>query len=324
MTPEKIADREYSFALKLIDSAATQFTAGEKINIGGDVFITPLTAPHDSYYYKAKTKKTQICLHFTAGVLPGDISALSKPNNHVSVPFVVARDGNIYQLFDPDYWSYHLGSAAIGGNGVMSKMSIGIEISNYGPMKLQGDKFIDAYGSTYTSDPSFIENVSYRGYDYYAKMTDCQIDSVCYLIKYLCDKFDIPDIFKEDIGNVFGSPSDAKLFTGIMCHSDVRADKFDWPPEIALKVKNRYDELFHKVISVECPPEPEPELPVAADHGADDKPLSELHEFTVGENAAGDPVVVDKTAEIEPSAAQKSVLQKILDILLGLFKPRQK
>ena len=102
MTPETISERESKFALKLIDSTAKQFTAGTKISIGNDFAITPISTSFKSYYYQTKTVKKQICLHFTVGVLPGDIATLTKADNHMSVQYVVDRLGFIYRLFPDD------------------------------------------------------------------------------------------------------------------------------------------------------------------------------------------------------------------------------
>ena len=58
----------------------------------------------ESYFYRTKHPKEQMVLHFTAGYLKGDVAALTKANNHVSVPFLIARNGTIYNLFPSMYW----------------------------------------------------------------------------------------------------------------------------------------------------------------------------------------------------------------------------
>ena len=94
-----------------------------------NVDIFKLKSTYSSnYYYTNEVKKKAIVLHFTAGFLEGDISTLTRKDNHLSVPFVLARNGNIYQLHDPKYWSYHLGPTAIGGNETCSSQTVGIEI----------------------------------------------------------------------------------------------------------------------------------------------------------------------------------------------------
>lgn len=329
MTPDKIAARENAFALKFIDSSATQFTVTDRVDIGGGFEIIKLKAPHDTYYYKAETKKTQICLHFTVGVISGDIATLSKDNNHVSVSYVVDRQGRIYQLFDDKYWSYHLGNAAIGGNSTLSKKSIGIEISNYGPLTFDGTSYKDAYGSVFTTDPVYVTETSYRGYNYYEKMGENQMKAVCYLLKYLTDTKGIPDTFKSDMGTVFGSATDAQNFKGIYCHTDVRADKFDWPPEIASEIKAMYDSIFNvTTIEIEAPMEPDPEPEQEPEQEQPSEPsavVEPTHEYSVAETANGDPIVVDTaTATVQVAEPKKcSFIQRIIEFIRSLFsRPR--
>jgi len=78
------------------------------------------------YYYKEETKKEIIVLHYTCGFLKGDIATLTEQDSHMSVHFVIARNGIAFQLFDTKFWSYHLGRNALGGNTFNSKRSISI------------------------------------------------------------------------------------------------------------------------------------------------------------------------------------------------------
>ena len=86
---------------------------------GDDLLLNGYTcrpiSGYSSYYYNEKFNKEKIVLHYTAGYLKSDIRALSQKNWHVSVAFVIARDGTIYQLHNSDLWSYHLGRGAVGG-----------------------------------------------------------------------------------------------------------------------------------------------------------------------------------------------------------------
>ncbi len=101
-------------------------------------FVCRPSAGYTSYYYGDKIPKDQIVLHHTAGNLQGDLGALTKKNWHVSVAFLIARDGTIYQLHPADRWSHHLGPDALGGNKKRSSRSIGIELSNYGWLDKKG------------------------------------------------------------------------------------------------------------------------------------------------------------------------------------------
>lgn len=327
MTPETIASRESKFATTLTDSSGKKFTAGNSIDIGDGFSILPINPGFKTYFYQTRTVKTQICLHFTVGVITGDVASLTKENNHMSVPYVVDRSGHIYRLFDDAFWSYHLGSTAIGGNSIMSKQSIGIEISNYGPLKdkEQDGTYVDAYGNIYTKDPVNVDFISYRGYCYYAKMTDIQKKAVAHLLVYLSSKHGIPLNFKEMIGEVFESAGDAVSYKGIFCHSNVRRDKYDLPPEFTLQIKDALDDMNKVTEITAAEPEPtksddEPEPAVK-----DPQPETDVvkREFVVKENENGDPYVAEVESS-EPAEEQVHLtwFDNLLNWIKSLFKSR--
>ena len=236
MRPETIQKREDEFFSNLTNSAGVKYKLTQTTDIGNGVKIYSIRPDFESYYYKAKTVKKSICLHFTVGYIKSDTTALSTKDNCVSVSYVVDRTGRIYEMFPDTEWSYHLGSGAVGGNGAMSKQSIGIEISNYGPLKLSGENLIDAYKNEYckVSETQFYDKLNYRGYDYFASMTDVQISATAALIKYLGKKHDIPMNFMPSDAP-FASDADALAFKGVFYHTNVRKDKFDWPFGPSLK-----------------------------------------------------------------------------------------
>jgi N-acetylmuramoyl-L-alanine amidase len=155
-----------------------------------------------SYFYEQPTRKERIALHFTAGYLKGDISALTKADFHVSTPFVIARDGTIYQLFSSKFWSYHLGKGAAGGNEAMSKSSVAIELSNVGYLRPAGGAgatrgvLVDPYGGEYCSEGDTGAYVKlakpFRGYTRFATFTDAQYKSLATLLRYLSATYSIP------------------------------------------------------------------------------------------------------------------------------------
>lgn len=231
MRPETIKKREDEFFSTLTNSAGIKYKLTGTVDIGNDVKIYSIRPDYDSYYRKDEIKKLSICLHFTVGYIKSDTTALTTKDNYVSVSYVVDRCGRIYELFPDTMWSYHLGSGTVGGNGAMSKQTIGIEISNYGPLKSSGDNLlIDAYKNEYCkkSETDYYYEQNFRGYEYFASMTDEQVNAVAALVKYLGRKHNIPMNFKPDDA-LFASDAEAKAFKGIFYHTNVRKDKFDWP-----------------------------------------------------------------------------------------------
>ena len=236
MKSEIIKKREDEFFSTLTNSAGVKYKLTQTTDIENGVKIYSIRPDFSSYYYASGTVKKSICLHFTVGYIKSDVTALSTKDNHVSASYVVDRCGRIYELFPDSDWSYHLGSGSIGGNGAMSKQSIAIEISNYGPLKQSGEYLVDSYGNNYCllSENEFYYKQCFRGYEYYASMTDAQISATAALIKYLVRKHNIPMNFKPD-DTVFTNDAEAIAFRGIFYHTNVRKDKFDWPFGPSLK-----------------------------------------------------------------------------------------
>ncbi len=204
------------------------------------------------YYEKEKVNKDCIVLHFTVGNIKSDIDILTRPRKgytkwRCSVPFVLGRTGHIYQLFGSSYWSHHLGSGSIGGNEYTSKKSIGIEISNYGPLIKVGNQletvysrpkkdpsYTDVYCSIYDTDQYIELDQPYRGYKYFAKFTDEQYESLIVLLRYLTAKHNIPRNFISEQNRYKANSSNAR-FKGIVSHVNFRATgkwdigpAFDW------------------------------------------------------------------------------------------------
>ena len=188
-----------------------------------------------SFFYQEETAKRKILLHFTMGYLKGDIATLTK--EHVSVPFVIGRNGTIYNLFASKYWSYHLGPGAIGGNTGMSRESIGIEISNIGPLKLIGDNLVTTYSNTdvYCSvaETQYYTKLStqYRNFEYFATYTPAQYEAVRQLLNFLCARYNLPKSFLPEPQR-YQVMDDAgfKNYTGIVSHVNCRTSKVDIGP----------------------------------------------------------------------------------------------
>jgi len=190
----------------------------------------------DSFYFKEELPKKRIVLHYTAGYLKGDIDALTRDGNHVSVPFVIARDGTIYNLWPSKYWSYHLGAGAQGGNTEMSRSSIGIELSNIGYLQKSGSNLVSPYSSTdvYCSEneTSFDKKVDqpFREREYFATFTKPQCASLVKLLRYLTAKYDIPRQF-VDVAQRYGILASPQAFRGITSHVNYRpSGKWDIGP----------------------------------------------------------------------------------------------
>ena len=175
----------------------------------------------ESFFYKDVFPKKRIVVHYTAGYLKGDIAALTKKDNHVSTPFVVARDGTIYNLWSSRYWAYHLGKGAAGGNTEMSRSSVAIELSNLGYLRPKGNDLLTYSGDPYcTLDEKDLYrklDKPFRGYSYFATHTEAQYRSLGVLLRYLTRTYDIPAAFLPEPQRYDVYPGVDK-FRGITTH----------------------------------------------------------------------------------------------------------
>lgn len=185
----------------------------------------------ESFFYRQEFPKKRIVLHYTAGYLRGDVAALTRKDNHVSVPFVVARDGTIYNLWSSRYWSYHLGKNAAGGNPEMSRSSVAIEISNLGYLRPKGDRLVTYFGDgdvycTLDDKASYQKlKVPFRGYTCFATFTDAQYRSVINLLRYLTRTYDIPPAFLPEPQRYDVYPAVDK-FRGITTHVNYQPQSY--------------------------------------------------------------------------------------------------
>jgi hypothetical protein len=228
-TAPQLLSTEQSFHTTLRDVGGKTWSKSPS-RFGDDCLA--LQCGDTSFFYNEKTPKSGITLHHTVGLLPGDISVLSKKNNHVSVSFVIGMSGKVYQLFDPTLWSYHLGKTPPGAswtNTQLSKSTIGIELSSFGPLTKVGDKLFDIYGYLYCgiADSEYYVGLDkpWRGYSYFASYTDAQYKALDSLLLKLCREFNIPHTFLPE-GKRFEF-SKKPPTVGIWAHCNVREDKSD-------------------------------------------------------------------------------------------------
>ena len=182
-------------------------------------------------------------LHFTAGFLPGDIATLTMPHNHVSVSYVVARNGRVYELFPPEKWSFHLGKGTVGGNEPCSKQTIGIEISNIGKLVLDGStlKYETEHATTAyceESETQFFTKIAtpFRDATHFATFPDEQYASVKMLLDNLTAKFAIPRTLLPVTTRFepFASTNEGANYKGIASHVNYRpSGKWDLGPAFA-------------------------------------------------------------------------------------------
>jgi hypothetical protein len=199
----------------------------------------------ESQYFKESFPKTQIYLHHTAG----NANPLSVFDGWAANPERIAtcvtiggnpgtigkwKDGLIVQGFSSKFWAYHLGlkTATFTKANVpyksLDKISIGIEVCNWGQLTLKNGKYY-----TYTNREMPLSEVTeletpYKGFKYFHKYTDAQIESVKDLLLLWKDRYKIPLTYNEDIWNI--TPRALRGELGVFTHNSVRTDKVDIYP----------------------------------------------------------------------------------------------
>lgn len=210
--------------------------------VGSDGLIIYDCLLSDDEYVKIETQKTTIWLHHSGGSSRPDwtINGWEKNNGlKVGTHFVIGRkssssdveiwDGKVLKSIDDRYWTNHLG---IENNDKLNSRSIGIELCNYGPLTLGKDgNFYNSINKQVNREDVAELETEFKGYKYWEKYTDSQIESLSKLITYLQKRWLIQiesGIYNEDWFNY-----DEKWFSmgGLRSHGQVRVDKLDLFPQ---------------------------------------------------------------------------------------------
>lgn len=190
----------------------------------------------DDQYFQDIHKKTQIYLHHTAG--GGNAVSVAKyfqqKEGRVATAFVIGDKGTIVQLFSSKHWAYHLGlkPEVFAEMGVtyrgLDRISIGIEICNYGPLTKRNGYYYNYVGGKVDYTQVTILDKKYKGHIYWQRYTDEQIESTRQLLVYLCDTYGISKEYNESIFDI--DKRALKSENGIFTHNSVRHDKSDIYP----------------------------------------------------------------------------------------------
>jgi N-acetyl-anhydromuramyl-L-alanine amidase AmpD len=202
---------------------------------------------HHSQYVNENTKKLQIVLHHTAGnsSAPATIKMWDKDDRgRIATCIVISGkglskdtfDGEICQAFSSRNWAYHLGIKpdVFRAMGVpyqrLDKMTIGIEICNWGPLKLKDGKYYNYVNREVPLDQVCELPKAYKGYKYYHAYTDAQIESVRQLLVYWNKIYGISLTYNEsDMWSV--SKNALSGVAGVYTHNSYRRDKSDISPQ---------------------------------------------------------------------------------------------
>ena len=199
----------------------------------------------DSQYFQEVFPKVQIYLHHTAGnanpfaTFDGWSGNAERIATCVTIgghPGTVGRwaDGQIVQGFSSKHWAYHLGlkTAVFTKAGVayksLDRTSVGIEVCNWGQLTVKDGKYFTYVNRELPASDVTELATPYKGYKYFHKYTDAQIQSVKQLLLLWKEKYNIPLTYNEDIWNI--TPRALRGEPGVYTHNSVRTDKVDIYP----------------------------------------------------------------------------------------------
>jgi len=175
-------------------------------------------------YYNIETNKKLIVLG----------NSLSEKDNHITgwenrmggeykktSTYTIFRNGEIYEHFNPSYYSSFV------ENENIDKKIISITLENQGWLNkdLKNDRYFNWVGNIYKRNKSVYEK-RWRGFVYWDSYTNKQMKSCVFLIKHLCDKFDIEN---KCVGhNTYIDGID--MFEGITYRSNFQREYTDLNP----------------------------------------------------------------------------------------------
>ncbi|MFW6272269.1 MAG: N-acetylmuramoyl-L-alanine amidase, partial [bacterium] len=144
--------------------------------------------------------------------------------------FTISRDGEIYQHFDPKYYSKYIGDK----NG--NKLAITIVLENMGSLiKLDDDRFVN-----WLNEPCEKKKVVERkwvGYTYWENIPEIQLKKTAELCSKLCNDFVIPKTCIE----FRHYHKDIKKFKGIVFRGNYFDDSGDLNPLFNI---NKFSEML--------------------------------------------------------------------------------
>lgn len=196
----------------------------------------------ESNYFKEEFPKKQIYIHHTAGNASGEQVFTGWAANTERIATCVSIsgkgkttvDGQIVQGFSSKFWAYHLGlkQDVFTKAGVkyqsLDKISIGIEICNWGQLTEKDGKFFNYVGREIPVSEVCTLEKPYKGFKHFHNYTDAQIESVKQLLLLWNKNYGIPLTYNEDIWDI--TPRALKGEAGVFTHNSVRKDKIDIYP----------------------------------------------------------------------------------------------
>ena len=182
-----------------------------------------------NYAIGSKSEKKGIVIHGTGGsTVEGAVNTFTKSG--VSVPFIIDRAGNIYQLYDEGLLHWHAGKDFRD----ISRKTIGIELVNWNHLNFAGGHYTTWTDKLIPKEEVILAGGNWRGHTCFHKPTKEQHKALCELLKHLCEKHSI----KKELTRGYNP---AKIldpnWSGICFHSSFHPEKTDFYPLVIDKIQ---------------------------------------------------------------------------------------
>lgn len=153
-------------------------------------------------------------------------------------PYVVDKKGNIYEMFPPELWARHLGMQSQNPDSVHDRRTIGIDIVNEGPLRVdranpdQLNWWPNRFGVRHCGLEETEKYVAgdFRGERYFAAFPHAQMLAVQFLVGRLRKEFGIPAVIPPPAKRSACDPEYFLTYRGIASHQNFRDDRFDIGP----------------------------------------------------------------------------------------------
>lgn len=198
----------------------------------------------ESQYYNETQNKRQIVLHHTVSdpeSVIGDINSWLSDKERIATYGIISLDGTLNKCFPSDRWANHLGvkSSFLKAKGfedyktrnkLLSQQSIAIELDAWGGLtKDEEGQILNAYGRPINYKLDIVE-CQWRGFGYFQRYSDSQINTLKELLEILMKAWKIPNRGLVD-GNFDVRMDALSGESGIYSHTNFREDKSDLYPD---------------------------------------------------------------------------------------------
>lgn len=140
-------------------------------------------------------------------------------------PYLIDRDGETFKLFDDKDWTHHLNIPATGNH--YDKKSVPIMLANELQLIKENNQFY-AFEYPHSTNRYLgpVVNNPWNSYQYWAALSEAQVDAALDLTLEICKKYNITPVF------YIGPKWNPKVWeeATIFSHSAVKKDATDFPP----------------------------------------------------------------------------------------------